>query len=159
MLSYEFCKISKNTFFTKHLLATASISFRKIIKSVLFQGHPFTDVFKNWRHEIQKQPPKCSILKGIHKNFITLTEKHLCQSFLFNKILLKNKALLPVSRCFTVNFVKFLRTPFLRNTSVREITKNLSVSMFQAITSYIQNASQPSAKRELQAGVHVHWSL
>ena len=60
---------------------------------------------------------KCSIKKGVLRNFTKFTGKHLCQSLFFNKIarlrlatLLKKKLW---HRCLPVNFVKFLRTPFL----------------------------------------------
>ena len=55
-------------------------------------------------------------LKGVLRNFAKFTGKHLCQSLFFNKV----AGLRPVTllkkrlwhRCFPVNFVKFLRTPF-----------------------------------------------
>ena len=54
--------------------------------------------------------------KGAVKNFTKFTVKHPCQSLFFNKVsgfrpatLLKKR---PWHRCFTVNFVEFLRTPF-----------------------------------------------
>ena len=55
--------------------------------------------------------------KGVLGNFTKFTGKHLCQGLFFNKVaglkcatLLKKRAW---HRCFPVNFVKFLRTPFL----------------------------------------------
>ena len=63
----------------------------------------------------------CSVRKGVLKNFAKFTGKHLCQSLFFNKVaglrpvtLLKRR---PWHRCFPVNFAKFLRIPFLQNTS------------------------------------------
>ena len=60
---------------------------------------------------------KCSIKKGVLRNFAKFTGKYLCQSLFFNKIaglgpatLLKKRLW---HRCFPVNFAKFLRTPFL----------------------------------------------
>ena len=54
--------------------------------------------------------------KGVLTNFTKLTGKHLCQSLLFNKVAgLRPATLLKKRlwhRCFPVNFVKFLRTPF-----------------------------------------------
>ena len=47
----------------------------------------------------QKQPSEVLYKKAVLKNFAKFTGKHLCQSF------------------FSVNFEKFLRTPFLQNTS------------------------------------------
>ena len=59
--------------------------------------------------------------KGVFRNFTKFTGKHLCQSLFFNKVaglrpttLLKKE---PWHKCFSVNFAKFLRTPFLQNTS------------------------------------------
>ena len=60
---------------------------------------------------------RCSIKKGVHKNFTKFTGKHLRQSLFFNKVAgLRPATLVKKSlwhRCFPVNFVKFLRTPFL----------------------------------------------
>ena len=60
--------------------------------------------------------PEVFCKKGVLRNFTKFTGKHLCQSFFFNRpaTLLKKKLW---HRCFPVNFVKFLRTPFLQNTS------------------------------------------
>ena len=64
---------------------------------------------------------RCSVKKGALRNF---TGKHLCQSLFFNKVaglrpatLLKKETL--VAQVFSCEFVKFLRTPFLQNTSGR----------------------------------------
>ena len=56
--------------------------------------------------------------KGVLRNFTKLTGEHLCQGLFFNKV----AGLRPATRlekrlwhrCFPVNFVKFLRTPFLK---------------------------------------------
>ena len=65
---------------------------------------------------------RCSVRKGVLRNFAKLTE-HLCQSLFFNKVTgLRPATLLKKRlwhRCFSVNFAKFPRTPFLQNTSRR----------------------------------------
>ena len=57
------------------------------------------------------------------RNFAKLTGKHLCQSLFFNKVTGLRSATLLKKRLlhwwFLVSFVKFLRTPFLQNTSGR----------------------------------------
>ena len=77
----------------------------------------------------QKQPPEVFCKKGVLKTFAKLTGKHLCQSLFFNKVIgLMSATLLKKRlwyRCFLVNFVKFLRTPFLQNTSGRLLLENL----------------------------------
>ena len=56
-----------------------------------------------------------SVRKGVLRNFAKFTGKHLCQSPLFNtvagclQIYLKKT----LTRCFPVNFAKFLRIHFL----------------------------------------------
>ena len=64
---------------------------------------------------------RCSVRKGFLINFAKFTGKHLCQSLFFNKVAgLRSATLLKKRlwhRCFPVNFVKFLRTPFWKNTS------------------------------------------
>ena len=57
---------------------------------------------------------RCSIKKVVHKSFTKLIEKHLYQRLLFNKV----TGLRPAINV-NVNFVKFLRTPFLQNNSRR----------------------------------------
>ena len=58
----------------------------------------------------------CSEKKGVLRNFAKLAGKHLRQRLFFRKSLL-TKSLW--HRCFPWNFDKFLRTPFLQNTSGR----------------------------------------
>ena len=87
-----------------------------------------------WDFEGQKQPPEVFYKKRcspkfhkIHRN--TCAKKHLCQSLLFNKVAgLRPTTLLKKRlwrRCFPVSFVKFLRTPFLQNTSGRLLLEGL----------------------------------
>ena len=63
----------------------------------------------------------------MYRNFSKFTGKHLCQSLFFNKVagltpFLRSATLLKKRlwhRCLPVNFAKFLRTPFLQDTSGR----------------------------------------
>ena len=65
--------------------------------------------------------PEVFYKKGVLRYFPKFTGKHLCQSLFFNKVAgLSPATLLKKTlwrRCFPVNFVKFLRTPFLWNNS------------------------------------------
>ena len=58
----------------------------------------------------------CSARKVVLRNFTNLTGKHLWQSLLFHKVVgLRTATLLKKRlwhRCFSVNFAKFLKTPF-----------------------------------------------
>ena len=67
---------------------------------------------------------KCTVKKGVLRNFVKFTEKHLCKRFFFNKVagLVWPATLLKESlwyQCFRMNFAKFLRTPFLYTNSGR----------------------------------------
>ena len=67
----------------------------------------------NWY--IQKQPTEVFSRNGALRNFTKFTEKHLCQSLFFKKVASRPVTLLKKRlwhKCFSVNFVKFLRTPF-----------------------------------------------
>ena len=70
---------------------------------------------------------RCSVRKGVLRNFPKFKGKELCQSLFFIKscrpITLLKKRLR--HRCFPVYFAKFLRTPFLQNTSGRLYVRNI----------------------------------
>ena len=78
-------------------------------------------------HNRQKKPLEVFSMKSVLKDFVKFTGKHLCRSLFLNEVAglrpatsLKNRLL---HICFTVNFAKCLRTPFLRNTSGRLLLK------------------------------------
>ena len=87
------------------------------------QCEMFSQKFDKWQlcRYIQKQPPEVFCKKGVLKHFAKFLGKHLCQSLFLNKVACFRAATLLKKRlwrrCFYVNFVKFLRTPFLQNTS------------------------------------------
>ena len=84
-------------------------------------------IFNPMDHRSSHQ--RCFVRKGVLRNFAKFTGRHLCQSFflrlegLFSKVAgLRPATLLKKRlwhRCFRENFAKFLRTPFLQNTSGR----------------------------------------
>ena len=81
-------------------------------------GQETSEVF----FQVRSSHRSCSVRKGVLRNFVKFTGKHLCQNLFFNKVaglpatLLKKRLWY---RCFPVNFAKFLRTPFLQNTFLR----------------------------------------
>ena len=71
-----------------------------------------------WRlRKLEAVARRCSVRKGILRNFAKFTGKRLCQSLLFNKVVGLRPATLFKKRlghrCSPVNLAKFLRTPFL----------------------------------------------
>ena len=66
---------------------------------------------------VRSSQQRCSVTKGVHRNFAKFTGKHLCQSLFLNKVSVLSPATLLKKRfwhrCFPVNFAKFLTTPFL----------------------------------------------
>ena len=60
----------------------------------------------------------CSVKRDVLRNFAKFAGKHLCKGLFLNKVAgLKKKR--PWHRYLPANFVKLLRTPFLRNTCGR----------------------------------------
>ena len=75
--------------------------------------------------------------KGVVRNFTKFTWKHLCQNLFFNEVAgLWHK-------CFPVNFVKFLRAPFLQNSSGRLLFQN-----------FCQTAKVDAGNRILKSSIH-----
>ena len=70
---------------------------------------------------IKSNHPRCSIKKGVLESLAKFTGKYLCRSLFFNKVACLRSGNLSKKRllCSSVNFAKFLRTPFLQNTSGR----------------------------------------
>ena len=101
------------------------------------------------RHRSSHQ--RCSIKKGVLRNFTNFTGKHLCQSLFFNKVAgLRPATLLKKRlwhRCFPVNFVKFLRTPFLQNTSGR--------LLLETFTNTCHKCHNSKCHKCIQHGVHM----
>ena len=79
--------------------------------------------FTACQHFFRSSRPEVLNKKGVARNFTKFTGKHLCQSIFFNKVAnLRPATLLNMRlwhKCFPVNFMKFIRTPFLQNTSGR----------------------------------------
>ena len=61
---------------------------------------------------------RCSVRKGVLRNFAKFKGKHLCQVLFYNKVAGPEPATLLKKRlwhkCFPMNFAKFLRIPFHR---------------------------------------------
>ena len=82
-----------------------------------------------------------SVKKGVLGYFAKFTGKHLRQRLFFDKVAgLRPATLLKNSlwhRCFLVNFAKFLRTPFSKNTSGRLLP--YEVPGFSNLKSYVKS--------------------
>ena len=80
---------------------------------------------------IRSSHQRCSVRKGVLRNFAKFTGKHLCQSLFFNKVSGSGPATLFKKRlwymCFPVNFAKFLRAFFSQNTSGRLLLNNTAL--------------------------------
>ena len=60
---------------------------------------------------VRSSRPEVFCKKGVFRNFTEFIGKHLCQSLFWPATLLKKRLW---HRCFPENFLKFLRTPFLK---------------------------------------------
>ena len=79
-------------------------------------------IFFSWTAPFSSSLPS-SVKKDVLRNFAKFTGKHPCQSLFFNTVAGLRPVTLLKRRLwhndFPVKFVKFLRTPFLQNTSGR----------------------------------------
>ena len=111
-------------------------SYSQVLKGsiLLFQKNKTTRFSKIYRSSHRR----CSMKEGVLKNCAKFTGKHLCQSPFFNKVaglwrgILLKKTLW--HRCFPVNFAKFIRTPFLQNTTGRLLLNLAYVLKYKALT-------------------------
>ena len=93
--------------------------------SVTLPHIQFTYFFISVLSMVRSSHRRCSVRKGVPRNFKKFTGKHLCQSLFFNKVLrnyakfTKKHLCRKIHWCFPENFTKFLRTPFLQNNSGR----------------------------------------
>ena len=69
-------------------------------------------IIKLWLASLKSSHRRCSVRKGVLRNFAIFTGKHLYQSLFFNKVAgLRSATLLKTRlwrRCFSVTFAKFL---------------------------------------------------
>ena len=97
---------------------------------------------------------RCSIRKGVLRNFAKFTGKYLSQVLFYNKVAgLKLATLLKKRlwhRCFPMNFAKFLRKPFHR-TPLNDC--------FSTIQHFLaENPSKVLNGQQQHKGVIFHWS-
>ena len=105
--------------FTKYVYTSLFIRTYSFYSAL---GPPKAFIFRPKYILYRSSHQRCSLRKCVLRNFAKFTGKHLCQSLFFNKVVGLPATLLKKRlwhRCFPVNFVKFLRTPFLQNTSGR----------------------------------------
>ena len=85
---------------------------------------------------MQKQPSKGFFKKDLIRNFAEFTSKHVLESLFFDKVKLYRSAAAfkrrLKCRCFLVNFVEFVRTPVLQNTT-RRLLLIIAVSIVFAL--------------------------
>ena len=97
---------------------------------------------------------RCSVRKGVLGKFAKFTGKHLCQVLFYNKIAGPKSATLFKKRlwhrCFSMNFAKFLRTPFHR-APLNDCF--LTIQHFLA-----ENPSKVLNGQQQHKGVTFHWS-
>ena len=86
----------------------------------------------------QKQPPEVFYEKSVLRNFAKFTGNTCAVVSFFNKVAGMRPATLLKKRlrhrCFPVNFAKFLRTSFLKNTSGRLLLDQISVTTCHCVS-------------------------
>ena len=137
MFSCEFCKILRTPFFYKTPPVAASLyCVSKIINRSFLLAKMIYLWYKILVDEIryccrpikvQKQPPEVFCKKGCSENFFEFHKKTPVLESLFNKVAgLRTWNVIKKTlqhSCFPVSFVKFLRTPILKNFCERLLLK------------------------------------
>ena len=91
-------------FIGKHLCQ--SLYFDKVAGLTLLKQRLWHKYFPVTFPKFRGRHRRCSVKKGVLRNFAKFTGKQLCQGLFFNKVAGLN--------CFPVSFAKCLRTPFLQ---------------------------------------------
>ena len=110
---YEICTANQMTgFYMRATLAFNELNWKKT-----YYNEAFISSHNHILVTSRSGRPGLFCKKGVLRSFAKFTEKRLCQSLFFNKVvgprpvtLLKKRLW---HRCFLVNFAKFLRTSFL----------------------------------------------
>ena len=114
---------AKKLIFAKNLILDVRLGSEYVSVLLLFFHYLVAETFYKYLKRNRSSHWRCSVKKGVLRNFAKFTGKHLCQSLFFNKVAgLRPATLLKKRlwhRCFPVNFAKFLRTPFLQSISGR----------------------------------------
>ena len=105
---------------------------------------------------------RCFVKKDVLRNFAKFTGKQPCQSLYFNKVAGLRPATLLKKRlwhsCFPVNFAKFLRTPFLQNSSRRLLLNQFQQSdAFHIETSYLICNANQMAGSYMKCNTELKW--
>ena len=106
--------LSRTAQFTRHKHTSEHLFYRTAPSGCFKMSVIFS---KNEKPKKNLIPPeavvrRCSVNKGVLKNFTKLTGKHLCQSLSFNKFV----GLRLWHKCFSVNFWKISIAPILKKT-------------------------------------------
>ena len=104
--------------FCCHFCNFEHFSHINLVSSLMTNHMALSPGFYIFKDKSRSSHRRCSVRKGVLRNFAKFTEKHLYQSLFFNKV----AGLRPTTlfkkrlwhRCLPVSFVKFLRTPFYR---------------------------------------------
>ena len=121
--SYQRCSVKKD-FLKTFASFTGKHLFWSFFLITLLVFRPAA-LLKRYRSNHQR----CFIKRAVLKNFAIFTGKHLCRSRFLLKLqafrLKKRLKKRLLHRCFSVNLVKFLRTPTLKNTCEQLLLKIL----------------------------------
>ena len=120
------------------------IHFRSVLYFISIHSAFYNNCMKVQKRIFINSHRRCSVRKGVLKNFAKFTRKHLYQSLFFNEVTgLKSATLLKKRlwhKCFAVNFAKFPRTPFLKNTFGRLLLHLVPLSNIFAVTFFCENS-------------------
>ena len=93
-----------------YIISDLGLYFKKISKIV-----------KEAQQNLEVVVRSCSVKKGVLRNFVKLTVKHLCQSLFFNNFIKK----VTLAQVFSCEFCEIFKNTFFHRTPLMEASKNL----------------------------------
>ena len=85
MFSWQYCEVFKNSYFEEHLWTLLlRVSLFMLVWTFSDMNKKRNKLLRKWRSRSSHR--RCSVRKGVLRNFSKFTGKHMCKSLSFNKV-------------------------------------------------------------------------
>ena len=85
MFSWQYCEVFKNSYFEEHLWTLLlRVSLFMLVWTFSYMNKKRNKLLRKWRSRSSHR--RCSVRKGVLRNFSKFTGKHMCKSLSFNKV-------------------------------------------------------------------------
>ena len=85
MFSWQYCEVFKNSYFEEHLWTLLlRVSLFMLVWTFSYMNKKRNKLLRKWRSRSSHR--RCSVRKGVLRNFSKFTGKHMCKNLSFNKV-------------------------------------------------------------------------